>query len=76
MYGSWDITVTERLMDERRSDISGFYPSLFAYSCFFPKIEFFYCFHENAFPTDFLALTYTLSTPRSALLVGDTSFFL
>ena len=76
MFGSWDITVTERLMDERRSDISGFYPSLFAYSCFFPKIEFFYCFHENAFPTDFLALTNTLSIPRSALLVGHTSFFL
>ena len=41
--------------------ISGFYPSFFIYNRFFPKFEFFYCLHENAFPTHFLALKHTLS---------------
>ena len=40
---------------------AGFYPSTFVYSRFFPKIEFFYCLHENAYPTHFLALKNTLS---------------
>ena len=40
--------------------ISGFYPSTFVYSRFFPKIEFFYCLHEDALPTHFLALKHTL----------------
>ena len=29
---------------------ASFYPSTFVYTRFFPKIEFFYCLHENAFP--------------------------
>ena len=40
--------------------ISGFYPSTFVYSRFFPKIEFFYCLHEDALPTHFSALKYKL----------------
>ena len=42
------------------SNKAGFYPSTFFYSCFFPKIEFFYCLHEKAFLTHFLALKHTL----------------
>ena len=40
---------------------SGFYPSTSVYSRFFPKIEFSYCLHKNAFSTHFLALKHTLS---------------
>ena len=40
---------------------AGVYSSTFVYSRFFPKIEFFYCLHENAYPTHFLALKNTLS---------------
>ena len=40
---------------------AGVYLSTFVYSRFFPKIEFFYCLHENAYPTHFLALKNTLS---------------
>ena len=43
------------------SAYTDFCPSTFVYTRFCPKIEFFYCLHENAFPTHFLVLKYTLS---------------
>ena len=48
-----------------------FYPSTFVYnSRFFPKIEFFYCLQENAFPTRFLALSI-----RCSSLINTCEFY-
>ena len=43
------------------TSLQAFIQALLSTAVFFPKIELFYCLHENAFPTHFLALKQMLS---------------
>ena len=43
------------------TSLQAFIQALLSTAVFFQKIEFSYCLHENAFPTNFLELKHTLS---------------